>query len=336
MLFLINILIALCTASTVSAGPILIKYTNTSSLANPTDISDAHFASPSNSPSSSPLLVDGITRLPTSLFAESPTRTFNTPSSGSGDTSSNVLSSPNVATSRLATKHQPSDIDGITSTASGSQPSSFQTLEQQHPATTKTVWSTTWTTVMGSSQVSSESTNTRASQPSSLVSQPDDAATTTEQTTDWTSAFSFDPLPTNPSQSNFSEPSPTVLLSMQSGHPDPSSHHQASDSATNTAKTSEFTTSSHPSNPTADPSELTTSTYPTKSDTTDLPRFSFDPSTGLPEVVTQSAPATQADDDAPTSNTSNIPGITIVPQNPSVIYITTTVTDADVTTTLGQ
>lgn len=333
MLHLISILIALCTASTVSAGPILIKYTNTSSLANPTKISGVDFSPSTNSPSSSPLLVDGITRLPMSLFAESPAQTFNIPSSASGDTSSNVLSSPNVATSRLATKQQPSKPDGTASTASDSQPSSFG---EKRPATTKTVWSTTWTTVMASIQVSSEFTNNRASQPSSLVSQPNDAATTAEQTTDWTSAFSFDPLPTTTSESNFSEPSPTVLSGMQSGHSGSSGHHQTSESATNTTKTSKFTTSSHPSNPTTNPSEPTTSTHPTSSETSDLPIFSFDPSTGLPEVVTQSATATQSDNDAPTSNASNIPGITIVPQNPSVIYITTTVTDAGVTTTLGQ
>lgn len=64
---------------------------------------------------------------------------------------------------------------------------------------------------------------------------------------------------------------------------------------------------------------------------------SSDASNDLPEVVignTQSQKQKQYDGDLATTGTSlsSLPGITIVPQNPSVIYIT--VTDPGVTTTV--
>jgi hypothetical protein len=66
--------------------------------------------------------------------------------------------------------------------------------------------------------------------------------------------------------------------------------------------------------------------YPSETSThePDLPGVTTK-SPELPEVTTENAPATQTQE-------NNVPGITIVPQHPSVIYIT--VTDAGATTTV--
>lgn len=70
------------------------------------------------------------------------------------------------------------------------------------------------------------------------------------------------------------------------------------------------------------------------SETTSLPKFSPDEGSDLPEVVSEHFSAIETSKHTFTEDTTIVPGITIIPQNPSVIYITTTVTDPGVTTTV--
>lgn len=70
------------------------------------------------------------------------------------------------------------------------------------------------------------------------------------------------------------------------------------------------------------------------SETTSLPRFSPDSGSDLPDAVTEHLSATETFKHTLVDDTTSVPGITIIPQNPSVIYITTTVTDPGVTTTV--
>ncbi|KAM0717942.1 hypothetical protein Q7P37_006274 [Cladosporium fusiforme] len=334
MLHFIKILIVLCTISAVSAGPIR-RYTNATIATSTGEVSGVDYAPPTNSPSTSALFVEGKTRLPTSLLAGGPAESPTTLSSASFATLSSNLPSPDTTTSTGRTfQYQPLESDSTTTTAPNNQPTSFG---NQHAVTTMTVWSTTWTTVPGRTR-GTDSAGSHTSQQTTNVNQPHNATSSPEQTAIWTSQFSFDPLPTSSSNPTHSEP-PSIIHSSKA--PDPtgtSSQHEASDLQTSQASTFQVANPSdfaHAS-PTSSVTTASTNLQDTSanSDATDLPRFSLGSSARLPEVVTERAPATQSKQDVSASVSANVPGITIVPHNPSVVYITTTVTDAGVTTTL--
>lgn len=333
MLF-INTLIVFFAIASVSAGPIF-RYNNTTSTtttaADPAEISGVDYAT--NSPSSSALVVDGITRLPTSLLAERPTQTSRNLVSAPLDSSLSDSSSQDTATREQTFQYQPLETDRIASSPPKNQTTSFQTFGNRPAVTTLTVWSTTWTTVPGQAP-DPDSAEPRTSQPASHGSLPHNATSSSEQATAWTSQFSFDPVPTSSPDSSYSELSSTVLSSKDSPSSQHSQHQQL-DSTTDEPNPSESTTSSNFDDSTPISSTFTTSTtsldHPSNSDSTDLPRFSLDSSARLPEVI--AAPTSQSKQDESPSNATNVPGITIVPQNPSVIFIT--VTDAGVTTTVS-
>lgn len=79
---------------------------------------------------------------------------------------------------------------------------------------------------------------------------------------------------------------------------------------------------------------ITTLSEEQSRETTSLPKFSPDNDSDLPDVVTEHLSATETSRHTFIDATTSVPGITIIPQNPSVIYVTTTVTDPGVTTTV--
>jgi hypothetical protein len=133
--------------------------------------------------------------------------------------------------------------------------------------------------------------------------------------------FSFDPLPKSTGSSTTeTEASKTTA---DTG---------ATDAPTR-SNTQDFEATSTFAYPYPSSSAATTSTTVTsqQSDATET-AIETSSASKLPAVVTEGASETQSQQGMKTTDTTAVPGITIIPQNPSVIYIT--VTDAGATTTV--
>jgi len=319
MLPLIDVLIILSGISAAQAGPIR-RYTNTTSLPSTaiTGIATGVAYRPhAGSPSLSLAAIQGITTLPFSeLAAETPAEV---PVASSAAT---VETSTAVVTRAASFQYQPmgsdtDDNDGTSSKPCKSRtsgpPTSFWTFGDQHIGTV-TRTSTTYITVSVPPQVVESSSPQESS-----ASQAQNTTTTSAPQT--SPSFSFDPLPKSTDSST--------------------TEAEATTTAAETSATDSPTISS-----TQDSSDATsTFAYPypdsdAQTDTTSSSETAIEPSSStyysdLPVVVTEGAPSeTQSQQSVATTtaDTTAIPGITIVPQNPSVIYIT--VTDAGATTTV--
>ena len=323
MLPLIDILIILSGISAAQAG-LIRRYVNTTSQA-PNAMTGVAYRPYAGSPSLSLAPVQGITTLPFSQLAETPAEIPVTSSAAPlalGETS------PAVATRVASFEYQPqgsetNDNRETSSTPCKSQssgpPTSFWTFGDQHVGTV-TRTSTTYITVSVPPQVvessSPQEPTTSQAQNTTTLSAPQ-----TSQT------FSFDPLPktTDPSTT---EPEATTSTAETSATASPADSH-----------TQDSSTASTFAYPYPDSDPATTSPTATDSQEDEATETAIESSSAtyysdLPVVVTEGTPPETKSQQsvATTSDSTAIPGITIIPQNPSVIYIT--VTDAGATTTV--
>ena len=323
MLLLVDILIILSGISAAQAG-LIRRYTNTTSQA-PNAMTGVAYRPYAGSPSLSLAPIQGITTLPFSQLAETPAEI----PVASSAAALPLSESPTAIVTRVASfQYQPvgsetNDNDATSSAPCKSQssgpPTSFWTFGDQHVGTV-TRTSTTYITVSVPPQVVESSS---PQEPTTSQAQN----TTTLSVSQNSHTFSFDPLPkkTDPSTT---EPEATTTASETSATASPTESNTQDSSSTSS-------TFAYPY-PDSDPATTSsTATYP-QSDATEA---AIDPSSAtyysdLPVVVTEGTPPeTQSQQSvATTTDTTAIPGITIIPQNPSVIYIT--VTDAGATTTV--
>lgn len=325
MLLLVDILIILSGISAAQAG-LIRRYTNTTSQA-PNAMTGVAYRPYAGSPSLSLAPIQGITTLPFSQLAETPAEI---PVASSAAALPLLSESPTAIVTRVASfQYQPvgsetNDNDATTSTPCKSQssdpPTSFWTFGDQHVGTV-TRTSTTYITVSVPPQVVESSS---PQEPTTSQAQN----TTTLSVSQTSHTFSFDPLPktTDPSTT---EPEATTTATEASATDSPTkSSTQDSPSASSTF--------AYPY-PDSDPATTSSTATDPQSDATEA---AVEPSSAtyysdLPVVVTEGTPPeTQSQQSVATttSDTTAIPGITIIPQNPSVIYIT--VTDAGATTTV--
>lgn len=368
MLPLIDILIILSTISTTQAGP-LRRYVNTTSQALDA-MTGVAYQPYAGSPSLSLGPVEGITTMPFSQLAETPadassasstiSQTTGTSTAGQVPSSRHSFGSdsPHLATrtstiyvtktggSRTSCSTSQSECPDTTvtrtttayttvsappqaaeshssqavrssQTQNDGMPTSFWTFGNSHAGTTVTKTSISYTTVPAPPQVA----ESQSSQPVHS-SQPQN--TTATSATDSSPTFVYDPLTT----STDSQTTDTKLSTSAS---------QSSTTETSTTSSaSQVDPTSTVENPYPYPKspDTTTSTAPS-SQTRDTPASTVESSpdnSALPEVVDGGASPTESQGDEAPSDTTALPGITIVPQNPSVIYIT--VTDAGATTTV--
>jgi hypothetical protein len=324
MLPFIDILIILSGISAVQAGPIR-RYTNTTSLL-PTAINGiatgVAYRPYAGSPSLSLAPVQGITALP---FSELAAETLAEVPVASSATSLALSETSTAVVTRAASfQYQPmgsdtNDNDGSSSTPCKSRtsgpPTSFWTFGDAHIGTV-TRTSTTYITVSVPPQVVESSS---PQEPTSSQAQN----TTTTSAPQTSPTFSFDPLPKS-TDSSTTEIEATTTAAETS----------ATDSPTNssTQDSSDATSTFAYPYPDSNPQDATTSTTSPSTEPSSTTYYS-----DLPVVVTEGTPPetqSQASQQsmATTTDSTAIPGITIIPQNPSVIYIT--VTDAGATTTV--
>lgn len=346
---LINTLIILSGISAAQAGP-LRRYANTTSQISHTTPSTGVAYNPVASiPALSLAPVQGISTLPFSLIAEAAA----------------TESPASMTTAVQPFKYEP--LDGATTSSThhqpASAPTSFWTFGDPNRKSTVTLTSTS--IVYEYAQPSSQAGQPAGLQSSQQGNNPylsGNATTTCSESMSQTSIITHNPIPTNNLSSMVHTTSampgstnqlPSSSITMPSMSPSPSS------SSSSPPASSSTTASLPPPKP-----KPTTSSfaypYPDNSSPTSaiaqnnnnnanpsasaaLPMFSSKPADELPEVVmegsqTQSLEqydgdvATTVSTTASSSSSSSLPGITIVPAHPSVIYIT--VTDAGVTTTV--
>lgn len=256
------------------------------------------------SPSLSLGPIQGITALPFSRLLGTPA---GVPAASSTEPSTHSEASLSIASSAASFQYQPlqsssADHAGAPSKTYNSQnsgiPTSFWTFGNQEFGSTVTVTSTTYETVWAAPQGGDA-----ASAQESRSSGVHNTTTTSAQRSSRT--FVFDPLTTPPDSDSAATTETAVTTT-------------ASDSYRSPLPFPTTTPSGLPSQQT-DHSESTNES-------------SSSSSTKLPEVVTEGTPTTQSQAEVGASESTVVPGITIVPQNPSVIYIT--VTDAGATTTV--
>jgi hypothetical protein len=306
MIPLIDILIILSGISAAQAGP-MRRYANTTSnaLNAMTGVAYQPYA---GSPSLSLASSNGVTMLPSSQAWKPPPSIPVAPS-----TSALIVNKASnaMATNAVPFQYQPIESDSADNERAsptmynpqdGGPPTVFWTFGNQHIGTTVTITSTTYTTVSAHPQAVESSAPEEAT-----TSQGRNTTTTSAHQSSWT--FVYDPLTT-------STASPTTETVASATTSEISA--QSSPPSSNTQSTEPTSTFAYP--------------YPSSSQQSDDSDSTAESSTTsslkLPEVTTGDVSATQTS----ASDTSAIPGITIVPQNPSVIYIT--VTDAGATTTV--
>lgn len=319
MLPLIDILIVLSGLSAAQASP-LRRYANTTSQA-PKAMTGVAYHPYAGSPSLSLAPIEGITTLPFSQIAETPAEV---PVASSAAPLTLSATSRTIATVAALFSYQPIESDsagnaGTSSTPCKSQisgaPTSFWTFGDQNVGTV-TITSTTYTTVSVPPQVVES-----ASPLESTASQAQN--TTTSSVPHFGHTFSLDPLPTSSASATAETDVSTTSFDTTATESPPSSNTQDPEA------TSKF---AYPYPSSAVPTTSTTVTGQ-DSDATDSGAESPpETSSELPVVVTEGASETQSQQSRTMTDTTAVPGITIIPQNPSVIYIT--VTDAGATTTV--
>lgn len=323
MLLLVDILIILSGISAAQAG-LIRRYANTTSQA-PNAMTGVAYRPYAGSPSLSLAPIQGITTLPFSQLAETPAEIPVTSSAAAVALSE---TSPAVTTRVASFAYQPlgpeTNNNDATSSApcksrTSGPPTSFWTFGDQHVGTV-TRTSTTYITVSVPPQVVESS-----SPQEPTTGQAQNATTISVSQTSHT--FSFDPLPKT-TDSSTTEPEPTTSAAETSATDSPTK-------STTQDSSSASSTFAYPY-PDSDPATTSSNTTDPQSDATEA---AIEPSSAtyysdLPVVVTEGTPPeTQSQQSvATTTDTTAIPGITIIPQNPSVIYIT--VTDAGATTTV--
>ena len=310
MLPRIDILIILSGISATQAG-LIRRYANTTSQA-PQAMTGVAYQPYAGSPSLSLGPIQGITVLPFSQLAETPAAV---PVASSVTTLELSEVSTAVVPGSASFQYQPTssltnDNDETPSTPCKSKtslaPTSFWTFGDQHVGTV-TRTSTTYITVSVPPPVvessSPQEPTTSQAQNTTTVSVPQISHT-----------FSFDPLPIT-TDSSTADPEATTIAAETSAID--------ASSATSTFAYPCPTTATDSQSDAAETATEPSSTY----------------YSNLPVVVTEGTPpetqsqASQQSMAATTTDaTAAIPGITIIPQNPSVIYIT--VTDAGATTTV--
>ena len=340
---LIHTLIVLSGISAAQAGP-LRRYANTTSQTHTLSTGVAY-----NPVASIPALsltpAQDITTIPFSLVAEA-AATESPATTASGVQSFKYEPLDDATTS--FTRHQPA-----------SAPTSFWTFGDPNRKSTVTLTSTS--IVHEYAQPSSQAGQAAGLQSSQQNNNPylsGNATTTCSESMSQTSIITHNPIPTNnPSsriQSTSAMPGSTNQLPSSSttmpASSLPSSSSQISPSSTTASLPPQDTpkpTSSSFAYPYPDASP--TSAIAQNNDNANpsasaaLPMFSSKPADELPKVVMEGSQTTQEqngyDADVATTvsstaspSSSSLPGITIVPAHPSVIYIT--VTDAGVTTTV--
>ena len=342
MLSLIDILIVLSGISAAQAGP-MRRYTNTTSQISHVLSTGVAYNPIASVPALSLGPTQGNTTLTLSLIVEA------------------AAATESPTTSVQAFKYEP--LESITTTPSQHQPAnaptSFWTFGDPNRKSTVTLTSTS--IVYEYAQTSSQAGQPAGLQSSQQNANPypsSNATTTCSESMSQTKVLTHNPVPTGNSttavKTTSALPGSTNQLPSSSSTTQPttspSSSTQSSSNATASSPpqeppqpiTSEF---AYPypdsSSPTSAIAQNNANANPSASAT--LPTFSSKPADELPEVVmegeTQSEKPKQYGQGLATtasttaaSSSSLPPGITIVPQNPKVIYIT--VTDPGVTTTV--
>lgn len=366
MLPRIDILIILFTISTTQAGP-LRRYVNTTSQALDA-MTGVAYQPYAGSPSLSLGPVEGITALPFSQFAETPA---DASSASSRTIATSTVDAVLASTQSFGSDspHHATRTSTIYVTKTSSRPTSCSTSESQKPDTTVTRTTTAYTTVPAPPQVA-ESHSSQAEKsgqtandgvPTSFWTFGNPHAGVTETKTSITYTTVPAPPPIAESQSSqtvlssqvknttatsATDSGPTFVYDPLTTSTDAQTTYTTQSTSASTTSTTDTSTTSNAShvdptstvdNPYPYPQapDTTTSTAP-PSQTSDDPESTFDfspnSSAPLPEVVDGGASPTESQGDGAPSDTTALPGITIVPQNPSVIYIT--VTDPGVTTTV--
>ncbi|GAB7324426.1 hypothetical protein MBLNU13_g08357t1 [Cladosporium sp. NU13] len=324
MLPLIDILIILSGISAAQAG-LIRRYVNSTSQV-PQAMTGVAYQPYAGSPSLSLGPIQGITTLPFSQLVETPAEI---PIASSASAPALSESSTAIVTRVASFQYQPTgaetnDNDATSSTPCKSQsngpPTSFWTFGDQHVGTV-TRTSTTYITV----SVPPPTVESPSSQ-GPTISQVQSTSTLSVSQTSHT--FSFDPLAKKTDPATTESDAATTASEISATNSPPKSSTQDSSSATSTF--------AYPY-PDSDPATTSsTATDPQDDDATKTSIESSSPTyySDLPVVVTEGTPPeTQSQQSAATTtNSTAIPGITIIPQNPSVIYIT--VTDAGATTTV--
>lgn len=322
MLSLIDVLFIFSFISVAQAGPIR-RYANTTSQA-PKAMTGVAYQPYAGSPSLSLGPIQGITKLPFSELAAE-TRT-EAPAAPSETTLAQIETSTAAVTGAASFEYQPTGSNADDNGAASSKPcksqvsgapTSFWTFGDQN-VNTVTMTSTTYITVSVPPHVVQSS-----SPPGSAVQN-----TTVTSAPQISHTFSFDPLPktTDPATTESESPMTVSETSATDSHTKSDFQDSPSSSATSTF-----------AYPYPDSDPATTATNPQdESDAADAATGSSSTTyySDLPVVVTEGTPPeTQSQQSvAATTDSTAVPGITIVPQNPSVIYIT--VTDAGATTTV--
>jgi hypothetical protein len=317
MIPLIDILIILSGISAAQAG-LIRRYANTTSQAAKV-MTGVAYQPYAGSPSLSLAPIQGITTLPLSQLAETPAEVLVVSSATSLPPSG---TSTVIATNEALFSYQPKGFDststaGTSSTTCKGQisgaPTSFWTFGQQSTGTV-TLTSTTWVTMSVPPPVV-ESSATQESAAS--------LAQNTTITSMPAQTFSFDPLPRSTSSST-AEAEASRTTSGTSATDSPTNSNTQDAGATNTF--------AYPY-PSSSAATTTTTAAAQQSGATDsVSESSPSTSSELPAVVNEGTSETQSQQGTTMTDTTVVPGITIIPQNPSVIYIT--VTDAGATTTV--
>jgi hypothetical protein len=338
MLPLINTLIVLSGISVAQAGP-LRRYANTTEqISMSTGVAYNPVAS---IPALSLAPVQGITTLPFSLIAEA--AATESPATTTGGVQSFKYEPLDGATTSF-TRHQPA-----------SAPTSFWTFGDPNRKSTVTLTSTSmvYEYAQPSSQAG-QAAGLQSSQQGNNSYLSGNATTTCSESMSQTSIVTHNPIPTNnlsslihttsamPGSTNQLPSSSTTMPALSS----PSSSPPASSSSSSLPPPEPQPTTSSFAYPYPDDSSLTSAIAQNNdnanpSASAALPMLSSQAANELPEVVmegSQTQSLEQYDGDVgmnastTASSSSSLPGITIVPAHPSVIYIT--VTDAGVTTTV--
>jgi hypothetical protein len=339
MLSLIDILIVLSGISAAQAGP-MRRYANTTSQISNILSTGVAYNPVASVPALSLGPTQGNTTLTLSLIVEAAAAT----------------ESPTASVQSF--KYEP--LESITTTPSQHQPAnaptSFWTFGDPNRKSTVTLTSTS--IVYEYAQPSSQAGQPAGLQNSQQNANPypsSNATTTCSESMSQTTVLTHNPVPTGNSTTAIETTS--ALPGSTNQLPSSSSATQPTTSPSSTQSSSATTSSLPPQEPQPTTSEFVYP-YPDSSPPTSaiaqnndnanpsadaaLPMFSSKPADELPEVVmegeTQSEKPKQYGQEPPTTasttaaSSSLPPGITIVPQNPKVIYIT--VTDPGVTTTV--
>jgi hypothetical protein len=233
-----------------------------------------------------------------------------------------------MATSVVPFEYQPLESDSPDNDAAsstmynvqdGGPPTVFWTFGNQHIGTTVTITSTTYTTVSALPQAEQYS----AQQESTTSQTVQNTTATSAHQSSWT--FVYDPLTTSTASPTTETQASTIASEVSVTASSPSSNTQPAE------PTSTFSYP-YPSSSSLATTASTAAASQQSDDSDSTTESSTTSSFKLPEVTTGDASATQTQAGMVASDTTAVPGITIVPQNPSVIYIT--VTDAGATTTV--